>query len=193
MYLFLRAEKLSDKLSEVKLLIDLYQKGDWSFPDRVIKWLEESEKLMGELRLIDGSELSTLRAQIVKVPDEQIARGGDRKRSVLRSAQNAATADALERAELILRGRVREAKDKLEHFDGKLAEAITTMTMGGQLPPRSEVWMNWIGQVWQGLVQCEETRGFSIYMSSSLSSGDRFYLLDQVLNRLIEGDKQSGS
>ncbi len=189
----MQAEKLSDKLSEIKQLIDLYQSGDWSFPEKAITWIEESEKLMQELRLIDGSELATLRARVVKVPDEQASRGDDRKRSATRSAQNAAAADALERAEFILRGRVREATDKLEHFEAKLAESVTTMTMSSQLPPRHSVWMNWISQVWQSLAQCTETQSFAVYMSSSLSSGDRFYLLDQVLGRLVEGDERSAN
>lgn len=187
----MRNEKLGEKLSEVKTLVDFYQAGDWSFAEKVITWLEESEKLVSELRLIDGSELATLRARVVKVPDEQASGDAGVKRSTIRSAQNAAAADALERAEYILRGRVREATDKLEHFETKLAESITTMTMSSQLPPRHSVWMNWISQVWQGMAACKETQAFAVYMSTSLNSGDRFYLLDQVLGRLVEGEARN--
>ena len=185
MFLFMRIERLGAHVAELKDLMDRYQRGDPRFIADALNWLTVGEKVMSELRLPQGSEMSALRSRILRVADAAPA-SEERTRAVLRRAQNAAATEALERAETVMRQIVIEAGDRLDRFEEKLAEGVTTAAMAGALPPRSPVWMDWLRQVWQGLVQCNETRALTVYLAASLPSPDRLFILDRVLSRLAD-------
>ncbi|AKT43562.1 hypothetical protein [Chondromyces crocatus] len=185
MFLFMRIERLGAHLSTLKALMDNYQRGDPRFITDSLAWLTTGEKVMSELRLPQGSEMSALRSRILRVSDA-LPGGEDRTRAVLRRAQNAAATEALERAEAVMRQIVVEAEERLERFEEKLAEGVTTAAMAGGLPPRSPVWMDWLRQVWHALVQCAETRSLTVYLAASLPTPDRLFLLDRVLSRLAD-------
>ncbi len=185
MFLFMRIERLGAHLSTLKALMDNYQRGDPRFITDALAWLTTGEKVMSELRLPQGSEMSALRSRILRVSDA-LPGGEDRTRAVLRRAQNAAATEALERAEAVMRQIVVEAEERLDRFEEKLAEGVTTAAMAGGLPPRSPVWMDWLRQVWHALVQCTETRSLTVYLAASLPTPDRLFLLDRVLSRLAD-------
>jgi hypothetical protein len=185
MFLFLRIERLGAHLAELKDLMDRYQRGDPRFVADTLNWLTAGEKVMAELRLPQGSEMSALRSRILRVADAAPA-SEERTRAVLRRAQNAAATESLERAEVVMRQIVIEAGDRLDRFEEKVAEGVTTAAMAGALPPRGPVWMDWLRQVWQGLTQCSETRALTVYLAASLPSPDRLFILDRVLSRLAD-------
>jgi hypothetical protein len=184
-FLFLRIEKLGAHLAELKELVNGYQRGDPGFVADALTWLNAAEKVMSELRLPQGSEMSTLRSRILRVADA-IPGGEERTRAVLRRAEKAAATEALERAEVVLRQIVMDAEERLERFEEKLAEGVTKAAMAGAMPPRAPVWMGWLHQVWQGLVQCGETRPLTVYLAASLPAQDRLFILDRVLSRLAD-------
>ena len=193
MFLFMRIERLGAHVAQLKDLMDRYGRGDPRFIPDALNWLTVGEKVMSELRLPQGSEMSALRSRILRVADAAPA-SEERTRAVMRRAQNAAATEALERAETVMRQIVVEASDRLDRFEEKLAEAVTTAAMAGALPPRSPVWMDWLRQVWQGMVQCSETRALTVYLAASLPSPDRLFILDRVLSRLADvGSASSAS
>ncbi|WP_394828966.1 hypothetical protein [Pendulispora albinea] len=185
MFLFLRIERLGEHLGSLKVLIDNYQRNDPKFIAAALAWLTAAEKVMSELRLPEGSEMSSLRSRILRVPD---AATGDeaRARSAVRRAQNVAANESLERAEVVLRQIVVDAEQRLERFEEKLAEGMTDAIVAGAIPPRQAVWMDWLRQVWQCLVQFQETRALTTYLAASLSGPDRLFILDRVLARLSD-------
>jgi len=185
MFLFLRIERLGAHLATLKELMDNYQRGDPRFIIDSLAWLTTAEKVMSELRLLQGSEMSALRSRILRVTDA-LPGGEERTRSAVRRAQNAAATEALERAEVVMRQIVVEAEERLERFEEKLTEGVTTAAMAGAIPPRTPVWMDWLRQVWHGLVQCAETRSLTVYLAASLPTPDRLFILDRVLSRLAD-------
>jgi hypothetical protein len=184
----LQIGKLRAQLETYPGLIDLYQRKDPAFPDRAVKWLEEAEKLMAMLQLPDSSELSSLRARILKAEDDFPAVGEPPSRAAVRRTRNAAAADALGRAESILRGRLVAAEDRLRMFEDKLCEGMTAFLLQNTLAPVNGGRQGWLLQVWSQFAQFGATRPLSIYLASSLSQLDRCHIMDGVLTRVATLD-----
>lgn len=187
MILFMQVEKISDFLSTLSPLIDEYKAGNYAFAVRAIDWLQAAENLMSSLRLPEGAEMSSLRAQILKAGDIAKDDEGRRTRSAIRRSCNAAAADALERAESILRRRIVEAEEKLQHFEDKLSEAVTAAVLVEAFPyPPQEPRQMWLEQVWAGLTRHQSIRPTTIYLATSLLASDRLFILDRIMNRLFQ-------
>jgi hypothetical protein len=186
MILCIQIKELGEQLSLISPLIDLYKKGDATFPDKVISWLEKTEKTMSQMHLPEGSEMSSLRAKILKNND--ILRLGSDKptRSELRKSRNAEASSSLERGEEILRVRLSMSEERLTEFENKLCEGITALLLENTLPQNQGDYTQWIKQIWELLAQQESTKALTIYLSASLSSFDRSYILDKVITRVCE-------
>ena len=189
MVLIIQLEKIRDFLASLSKLMDEYKMGNYAFPIKSIEWLEEAEKIMSTLRLPEGAEMSTLRAQILKAGDIAKDDDGNRTRSSIRRACNAAAADSLTRAESILRNRILQAEDKLAHFEEKLCEALTAAVLVDcfTMPPQTPR-QTWLNQVWFELSQHASIKPTTVYLATSLLAADRLYLLDKVMNRLFENE-----
>ena len=177
-------DKLGENLQALTGVMDLYQQRDPAFPDRALGWLTEAEKSMGRLRLPEGSEMATLRGRITRAEDQALDEEGRPTRKVRTRARNAAAAEALERAEAILRGRVTAAEERLQQFEDKLCEGMTAFLLEHQLPPRNVGQQEWLKQIWAMFSAGKATRPLSIYLSASLSLVDRLFILDRVLARV---------
>jgi len=186
MILCLQLKELTERLATISPLVDLYKKGDTTFPDKVIIWLEKTEKMMSQLHLPEGSEMSSLRSRILKNND--ILRTGSDKpnRSELRKSRNAEAASSLERGEEILRIRLSLTEERLVRFEDKLCEGITALLLEKSLPPNQGDYTQWIKQIWLMIPQQPSTKALAIYLSASLSSYDRSYILDRVITRVCE-------
>lgn len=187
MILFVQVEKITEFLATLSPLIDEYKAGNYAFAVRAIDWLQGAEDLMSSLRLPEGAEMSSLRGQILKAGDIAKDDEGRRTRAAIRRSCNAAAADALERAECILRRRVVEADEKLQHFEEKLSEAVTAAVLVEAFPyPPVAPRQAWLEQVWSGLSRHQSIRPTTIYLATSLLASDRLYLLDRIMNRLFQ-------
>ncbi len=181
-------EKISACLSFFAPLMDQYQRGEVNFPDNALKWLEEAEKTMSSLRLSEGSEMSSLRGRILKAMDA--LRKGDAKpaHSTLRRARNVAAAEALDRAEAILRDRLLASEERLKFFEDKLCEGITAFVVQNPLPNSISPYQAWLLLVWNRLCQFQATRPLTLYLATSLSQPDRIFILNKVLSRIKISD-----
>lgn len=186
MILCVQLEKLGAQLGTLSPLLDRYQRADPLFADLALKWLEEAEKAMGTLRLPEGAEMSALRGRILKAADSLPAEENRPSRVAMRRARDAAAAEALERAESILRRRVLAAEERLKFFEEKLCEGLTAFLLQNDLPARGPAHQVWLLRIWEAFRQFQATRPLAVYMAASLSSTDRCYLLDQVLERVLE-------
>jgi len=190
MILYVRIEKLGSCLQTVASLMDRYQHGEPGFPNDTLKWLENAEKTMSMLRLAEGSEMSALRGRILKAPDALPVEDGRPKRASVRRAQNAAAAEALERAESILRRRLLEAEDRLQRFEDKLCEGITAFLLQNSLPKKTSPHEVWLNHIWKQFHQFQATRPLATYIAASLTKVDRCYILDRVLTRAAENETE---
>lgn len=184
MPLCFEVQKLSQELETLGPLMDLYQAGDYAFPEHSLKWLADAEKTLSSLRVPEGAELATLRGRILKVADTFAATEGQGKRSQLQRARNAAAADALDRAETILRNRLLTAEERLRLFEEKLCEGMTALLLQTSLPEKCKPRNEWLNRVWDLLRTQPPTRPLATYLAASLGTIDRSYLLHRVLCRL---------
>ena len=188
MILCVQIDKLDSCLKTLAPLMDGYQNGKPSFPDDTLKWLEGAEKTMGMLRLPEGAEMSVLRGRITKATDALPADDGRPKRAAIRRARNAAAAEALERAEAIMRRRLLDAEERLKHFEDKLCEGITAFLLQNSLPEKAASNQAWLNQIWGRFNRFQATRPLAIYIAASLTKVDRNYILDRVLARAAENE-----
>lgn len=188
MILCYQIEKINLCLNALAPLMDRYQRGEESFPDHVLKWLEEVEQTMSALRLSDGAEMSSLRGRILKAADALATEDAKPSRSAVRRARNASSADALDRAESILRGRLLAADERLKFFEDKLCEGITAFLLQNSLPEKQAGNQAWLMLVWSHLHQFSATRPLVLYLAASLSQVDRCFILDRVLSRVATLD-----
>ena len=186
MILSMQIKELNEQLALVSPMVDLYKKGDATFPDKVIGWLESTEKTMSQLHLPEGSEMSSLRSKILKNGD--ILRTGDNRatRSELRKSRNAEAASSLERAEEIIRLRLRMSEDRLTEFENKLCEGITAFLLENELPPNHGNYTYWIQQIWELFAHQQSTKALAIYLSASLAAFDRMFIMERVISRVCE-------
>ncbi|UCG49180.1 MAG: hypothetical protein JSU94_05235 [Phycisphaerales bacterium] len=193
MILCVQIDKLSSCLSALAPLMDCYLNGKPSFPDDTLKWLEDAEKTMSMLRLADGAEMSALRGRILRAADALPSDDGRPKRAAVQRARNAAAAEALERAEAIIRRRVFDAEERLRRFEDKLCEGITAFLLENSLPEKTPPHQVWLNQIWTRFKQFQATRPLAIYVAASLAKVDRSYILDRVLARVAENELEPRS
>lgn len=186
MILCVQIEKLNSFLSTLAPLMDRYQRGELSFVDDALKWLEEAEKTMSSLRIPEGAEMSALRGRIIRSSDTSTNSGDHTTRSAIRRARNAAAAEALERAEAILRNRLLAAEERLKLFEDKLCEGITALMLQTPLPEKTLPHRQFLDRVWDLLRQQKSTRPLALYIAASLTPFDRSFILDRVLSRVID-------
>ena len=186
MILAMQTKELGERLSLVAPLVDLYKKGDATFPEKVINWLEVTEKSMSQLHLPEGSEMSSLRSKILKNNDILYPGREKPTRSELRKSRNAEAASSLERGEEILRVRLSMSEDRLTEFENKLCEGVMAYLLENELPPNTGDYATWLRNVWEVFAQQPATKALAIYLSASLSAFDRSYILDKVLSRVCE-------
>lgn len=183
MILAVQTEKLTSYLETLKPLIGQYQNGEPYFADNALKWLEESEKIMSQLRLPEGSEMSALRSRIIKAVDVSTLKSKP-TRLQMRKARNAAAAEALDRAESIMRSRLLTSEERLNFFEEKLCEGMTALLLKTTLPEKKEPYMEWLNSVWNQLRSEQSTRPLVLYITASLTPYDRSIILDRVLTRV---------
>lgn len=177
-------ERVGPQLESLSPLVECYRRGEFDFPDRALRWLDETEKLLAGLRVPGSTEIVTLKGRILKAADSLAADEGKPARSRVRSARNAAAMSALERAEEILRDCRAQAEDRLDQFEGKLCEGLTALSLQVPLPDRYEPATAWLTEIWTIMAQTPPTRPLATYLAASLSMVDRLFLLDTVLSRL---------
>jgi hypothetical protein len=179
-------EKLGAHLNALSPLIDRYQRGDQTFADEALRWLDEAEKTMSNLRLPEGAEMSMLRGRILRSTDE-ISAQVNQPKSVLRKARNVAASQALDRAEEIMRARILEAENRLKFFEEKFSEALTHYMLSCRLPAKDpQAYDQWLSQIWSHMRSYEKTRPLILYMSASLSPSDRSIIMIRVLDRAVQ-------
>jgi hypothetical protein len=130
--------------------------------------------------------MSALRGRIIRSADVSACSEGRGTRAALRRARNGAAADALERAEAVLRGRLLIADERLRLFEEKLCEGMTALMLQAPLPEMNMPHTEWLNEIWILLRQQQSTRPLYLYMSASLSPFDRNVILDRVSSRIID-------
>jgi hypothetical protein len=188
MILSVQIEKLSPHMQALALLMDAYQKGDPGFPDGALKWLGEVEKTMSSVRLREGSEISSLRGRILKSADALHTGSEKPPRSQIRSARNVAAAEALERAEEIIRIVTQAGRERLQRFEDKLCEGLTALALLVEIPARGGSTTQWLNSVWRLLRTQDSTRPLAIYLGASLSAVDRLFIMEAVLCRMTASE-----
>lgn len=171
-------------LKQLPAFVDRCNGLDFSLVAEVAEWLKAGEQALAALHCGDASQLTALRAGLLR----RLERKPGISASQRRSDQFEALVDALVAAEAVIRAHRLAADEKLVAFEEKLAEALTALVVTGQLPTDMTNHSAWVRATWEALAGHEATRPTAVWITSSLGSADRFVLLDRLLLRLKASD-----
>jgi len=175
------------RLDEVPRLVDRFSRREAQTPE-VLEWFSRVEQVLTRLRSPLASMVASERGRVVATPDG-LHDPEVREQASGRKALRAMTAVSLSRVERALREMVGEIDHKLDSLREKLASflAAASGSVPIPLPPEcASERQRWLHQVWATLGASPETRSLYAYLNASMSSSDRFYLLDDVLTQMLD-------
>lgn len=180
-------ETLLGHLQQTSRLVDLYQQHEASFVAEVVAWMACVEESLGQLRLPLVSLVAAERARILSVGDGYRDPALVGERLTARMASRAVASLALTRVQEELRRKVTAIDAQFDAWREKMAQLLAIASVKAPIPlPPSEPHDAWLTTVWKGLDVNGEVQGMYRYLGAAMASGDRMYLLDEVLGKLIE-------
>ncbi len=184
--LTIERELLLERMARVSLLIDMYERGDASFVEQTLHWMRDMETLLQRFRSPEVSLFATLRGRIMA------ARDGFREPEIdskvtSRKLIRATAAECIGRADEAIRNRLHAINSELDGMAAKLYQLIALS--GAARPINLAVRTEreaWLFSIWQGLGVDGPTNQLKGYLSASLALGDRLYLLDDIMRKIME-------
>jgi hypothetical protein len=166
-------------------LSDLLARGEPSYPERVLAWLDETEKALARLRRSEAALLASLRGKLLCARDglrDPAVPGELTPRKQLRGA----AAMYLCQAEELLRSALAGIDEQLGPLRNQLAQLVSAGYLLGLIAAPSDNGEReaWLRQTWSRLSETEQTRGMTVYLRTTLTPVDRLYLLDELLANL---------
>ena len=174
----------SIKLAEVS---NLYIKDSTAFVSAYLNWLIEAEKDLAGLRspisVLLQAEKSTVIAVIDGLIPDHIQAGNS-----IRKMQRAAAAQSLERISKQIYTKIEAIDANFEQLNEKLCHAVAVVI--SKIPElMAGIQTGEIGsdRIWKILGDTPETLPMYNYFSSKLSTTDRMYLLDAIIQNIRSG------
>lgn len=178
--------KLKERLAILSALTDLEARSDPTFPERVLVWLDETEKALQQLRRPEAATLAALRGKLLASRDgfrDSEVRGDLTPRKALRAAATIYMAQA----EARLRDALQQIEAHLQPLRAQLLQLVSAGYLLGVIASRgSATHEQWLSRTWSQLGNSDKLRGVHVYLSAALPSTDRLYLLDELLTNLGE-------
>ena len=173
-------------LMEISGLVDLYERKDPSFLQRVMAWLSESEKAFAQLRHPFAAFPAAQRAQILAAREGLRDAGTENTRHQRKIAPIAA-AQALSRMEEELRDQVSSLDEIFEDAKGKIAQLLVIASAVAPLSaPEGRERQIWLEEIWARLGEASEARALYLYLNASLAKVDRLYLLNEIVRQWFD-------
>ena len=184
--LALTREKFLGHLQEIPHLIFLYQKGADNFVKETIVWLEQTEESLLQLRNPLASFVASERGKIAAVHDGYIAPDVEITSRTKRKAQSVSALLAICRVEAAMQKTINQIDTQFNVWREKMAQFIAVATTYESIPfPPEEPRNAWIISVWKNFTITDETRGMYNYLNTAMCQSDRVYLLNDLLENLI--------
>lgn len=179
-------EELLAQLGELPALIDLYTNTDGQFVEYALDWLSKCESVLMRFRSPLAGQVANQRGRIVVANDGYQDPLLFHQTMSARKALRITARVALDDAEKVISRRVSAINDELEPLRMKMAQLISIASAIQPIPlPPTEPRTTWLQQAWSGLQVNNDTKPMHTFLSVSLSSVDRLYLLDELLSNLI--------
>ena len=177
-------EIINEILAGISPLVDLYMVKSPEFTERVILWLKDSEYKLSKTRLPEGSRLASMRSRILSAAEKGENEQGDYSPRKAKRLRNFEASGCLEEVEQVL-SEVRVSNiNRLEMFKAKLEEAITAASLLGLIPETEKTTESELKFIWKAMMENQSTKPTAIYISSSLSSIDRLFILKELVINL---------
>lgn len=189
--LALTREKLLTHIQEIPHLIDMYQKRDVFFIEKTIEWLHDTENSLLQLRNPLVSFVASERGKIVAIHDGYIDPDVIKNYSSKRKARSATVVLTISHVENVLQNLISEIDKQFDIWREKLVQFIAVATTNGSIPlPPTEPREAWLKKVWGNFSITPETQGMYNYLNTAMSQPDRIYLLNELIENLLNGHSE---
>ncbi len=185
--LALTRQKLLGHLAELPILINLYQRRDPQFYEKSIVWLASLETSLLQMRHPLAGMAATERGKALAIrdgyrdPDTVVDATSRRKISY------ATTVAILSRVEVALLAEIADIDARFKQWREKMAQFIAVATNDHPIPlPPGEPRQAWLEQIWNSFHVTPETRSMYQYLSTVMARSDRFYLLEDLIENLLD-------
>ena len=185
-------EQIITHLHELPSLINMYQEQDFRFIEKSIQWLVSVENTLIALRNPLASYVAVERGKIIAshsgYQNENISPEHLSKRKI----RMATTALVLSEVEESLHQIVIDIEKQFSIWREKMAQfvAVATNNNSGAIPlPPTEPRNEWLKSSWANFAVSPETQGMYNYLNTAMSQSDRLYLLNELIENLINGRK----
>jgi len=182
-------EILLAKLLTLPELIDAYHRNDVDFAARANRWLQELEQSLMQLRSPLASTVANQRARIVSAMDGYSDALVGNERISRRKAVNITASLALGEAEKALAARIGAIDQKFDGWREKLAQFVSVASGSVPVPlPPTDPRVLWLKEIWLSWQTVHETRAMYTYLNTAMATGDRLYLLGELLDNQLNGN-----
>lgn len=184
--LALTRHKLLEHLQTLSNIVDFYRRHDPLFESAAIDWLEKVEQTFLQLRHPLAGSVAVERAKILAVSDGYRDYEASLSGTSRRKAGNVTLVIVLGRVETMLLQDVMRIDTQFSSWREKMAQFIAVATNEQPIPlPPSEPRQVWLQQLWHGFHTTPETHSMYVYLNTVMSSSDRLYLLDELIENLL--------
>ena len=174
-----------DYLLELPGLIDQYSQKDPKFLDSSLSWLSGLEQDLLKLRHPISGFVATERGKIFAVDDGFIDPNIVESSRSKRKKERATVALVLGKVQEALRAVLEDIDEKFTVYRDKMAQLIALATQRDPLPAPIEPQEEWLKKVWEFLSKNEESKALYTYLNTALTSMDRNYILQSILEHLV--------
>lgn len=182
-------EIILEKLLLLPRLIDAYQQGEVGFAAKAIRWLQDLEQSLSQLRSPLTSSASRQRARIIAAQNGYREEAVNRGKLSRTKEINVTASLALSAVEAELVSQVQDIDRKFDVWRDKLAQFVSVASNVEPIPlppvnPRRE----WLKLIWRNWGNIDDTKAMYSYLNTVMSPSDRLYLFGELLEHNLESN-----
>ncbi|WP_299008439.1 hypothetical protein [uncultured Shewanella sp.] len=184
-------EKLLDELTHSQALTQQYKNRDTNFIKNTLIWIEGIENEFSKLRLAFVGVISAEKAKLLSVIKGENLTHTTRKIK----EKNIAAVNTIDFINNKLYEEINAIDKNFEVWKDKIAQlsAISSKNNPIAIPIDGELSQDFLKTTWKNFGQASEGFHMHQYLSSILQQADLFYLLNIVINNLINNSQKIGS
>lgn len=184
--LALTREKLLSHLRDIPMLVNMYQHGDPLFAQKTVRWLEQVEETLVQLRSPLVSLVAAGRGKILATSDGYAGPGTSVERTPKRKVRNVTITMTLIEIETALRNKVEDIDAKFGAWREKMVQFIAVATTKDAIPlPPTEPHEAWLKTVWRSFHVSSEMKGMYNYLNTVMAQSDRLYILNELIENVL--------
>lgn len=177
-------ERIQASLRSVPTLVDSQQRRQHSFPEEVLAWLKETEKVLEQAKVHIVSEVASLRSRLLLTLHR--SEENDQRRVSNRKRREAIASEVLQAAQQLILHSISHRLDQLQEAETialrivSVARAKGIIAQAEKIQPHQEA----LRFLQQAMSQDSDTAAAMVHLAGILGAFDVLVVLDQMTPEL---------